>query len=64
VASSNKGFAMKKPTVTTVTWHTTDETVVTVDGDGTVTAVGPGEATVFALSDDGYYRSSCAVTVE
>ena len=64
VASDNKGFALKKPTVQTVTWHTTDESVATVDENGTVTAVSPGTATVYALSDDGYYRSSCEVTVE
>lgn len=64
VASDNKGFAMKKPTVQTVTWYTTDETVATVDENGTVTAVAPGTATVYALSDDGYYRSSCEVTVK
>ena len=64
VASDNTGFAMKKPTVQTVTWHTTDESVASVDENGTVTAVATGTATVYALSDDGYYRSSCEVTVE
>ena len=58
------GFALKKPTVRTVSWFTTDENVATVDENGTVTAVGPGKATVYALSDDMYYRSSCEVTVE
>ncbi len=64
VASDNKGFALKKPTVQTVTWYTTDESVASVDENGTVTAVAPGTATVYALSDDGWYRSSCEVTVE
>ena len=64
VASDNKGFAMKKPTVQTVSWFTTDESVATVDENGKVTAVAPGKATVYALSDDMYYRSSCEVTVE
>ena len=64
VAADNKGFAMKKPTVQTVTWYTTDEAVATVDENGLVTAVAPGTATVYALSDDGYYRSSCEVTVK
>ena len=64
VASDNKGFAMKKPTVQTVSWFTTDESVATVDENGKVTAVGPGTATVYALSDDEYYRSSCEVTVK
>ena len=64
VASDNKGFAMEKPTVQTVSWFTTDESVATVDENGTVTAVAPGTATVYALSDDEYYRSSCQVTVK
>ena len=64
VASDNKGFAMKKPTVQTVSWFTTDESVATVDENGTVTAVAPGTATVYALSNDEYYRSSCEVTVK
>ena len=64
VASDNKGFALKKPTVQTVSWFTTDESVATVDENGTVTGVSPGTATVYALSDDMYYRASCEVTVE
>ncbi len=63
VSADQKGFSMEKPTVTTVSWYTTDESVATVDENGTVTAVGPGTATVYALSDDGYYKSSCVVTV-
>ena len=63
VAADNKGFALKKPTVQTVSWHTTNETVAAVDAAGKVTAVGPGACTVYALSDDGYYRASCEVTV-
>ena len=63
VASDNKGFALKKPTVQTVSWFTTDESVATVDPDGKVTAVGPGTCTVYALSDDEFYRASCTVTV-
>ena len=64
VASDNKGFAMEKPTVQTVSWFTTDESVATVDKNGSVTAVGPGTCTVYALSDDEYYRASCEVTVK
>ncbi|MBQ6421674.1 MAG: Ig domain-containing protein [Clostridia bacterium] len=64
VASDNKGFAFKKPTVKTVTWYSADESIATVDANGVITAVAPGETTVFALSDDGYYRSSCTVTVK
>ena len=63
VAADNKGFALKKPTVQTVSWYTTDDTVAAVDENGKVTAVGAGRCTVYALSDDGYYRASCEVTV-
>ena len=54
----------KNATVQTATFYTTDETVATVDENGVVTAVAPGTATVYALSDDGYYKSSCEVTVK
>lgn len=64
VASDNKGFALKKPTVQTVTWVSSDENVARVDENGTVTGVAPGAATIFVYSDDGYYRASCEVTVE
>ncbi|MBE6811482.1 MAG: hypothetical protein E7523_01215 [Ruminococcaceae bacterium] len=51
-------------TVQTVTWYTEDETIATVNADGVVTAVAKGTCIVYALSDDGYYRSTCEVTVE
>lgn len=45
-----------------VSWTSSDESVVTVDSRGIVTAVGPGEATVTAASESGL-TASCAVTV-
>ena len=63
VASDNKGFALKKPTIQTVTWSSSDESVAKVDENGTVTAVSPGTATIFVFSDDEWYRASCEVTV-
>ncbi len=51
-------------TVQTVTWYTEDEAIATVNADGVVTAVAKGTVTVYALSDDGYYRSTCEVNVE
>ncbi len=51
-------------TVQTVKWYTEDEGIATVDANGVVTAVAQGEVIVYALSDDGYYRSTCEVTVE
>ena len=54
----------KDATVQTVTWYSEDEGIATVDANGIVTAVSAGEVIVYALSDDGYYRSTCEVTVE
>lgn len=51
-------------TVKSVTWYSEDESIAVVDENGTVTAKAVGEVTVYALSDDGYYRSTCEVTVE
>ena len=51
-------------TVKTVKWYSENEDIATVDENGAVKAVGRGETTVYALSDDGYYRSTCEVTVE
>lgn len=54
----------KNATFKTATWYTTDESIVSVDPKtGLITAVAPGVATVYALSDDGAYKSSCEVTV-
>ncbi len=54
----------KKATIQTVKWYSEDESIATVDVNGVVTAVSQGEVIVYALSDDGYYRSTCEVTVE
>ncbi len=51
-------------TIKTVTWYTEDENIATVDENGVVTAVSPGVVTVYSLTDDGYYKSSCEVTVK
>lgn len=57
-------FDPKKSTVQTVKWYTEDESIATVDENGIVKAVSAGETTVYSLSDDGYFRSSCKVTVK
>lgn len=54
----------KKATVQTVKWYTEDESVATVDKNGTITAVSSGTVKVYALSDDGYYKSTCEVRVK
>lgn len=45
-------------------WSSSDETVATVDGDGVITAVAPGQAVVTAASAlDPSVTASCTVTV-
>lgn len=46
-----------------VTWASSDTTVATVDANGTVAAVGKGEATVTATTADGKHSAACIVTV-
>jgi uncharacterized protein YjdB len=46
-----------------VTWTSSDNSVVTVDDSGNLTAVGGGTATVTVTTKDGGYTDSCAVTV-
>ncbi|NMP38271.1 MAG: hypothetical protein GX051_09185 [Clostridiales bacterium] len=53
----------KKATIHDVLWFTEDESIASVDENGVVTAVGVGTVKVFAVSVDGYYRSSCVVSV-
>ena len=45
-----------------MTWSTTDDTVVTVNNSGYVTAVGIGVATITATSENGL-TASCVITV-
>ncbi len=51
-------------TIKTVTWHTENEKIATVDKNGVVKAVASGTVTVYSLTDDGFYKSSCEVTVK
>lgn len=44
-------------------WTSSDEAVATVDGAGTVTAEGAGEAEITVSSEDGKLQASCIVTV-
>ena len=56
-------YSPKESTVQTAKWYTTDESVATVDENGVITAAGIGEAEVYAVSDDGYYKATCKVEV-
>jgi uncharacterized protein YjdB len=47
-----------------VTWSSNDVSVATVDGNGRVTGVAAGTATVTVTSDDGQFGASCVVTVQ
>ena len=49
---------------TRVTWKSSDESVVTVDEKGKVTAVGNGTATITVTSVSGNYTATVAVTVK
>lgn len=46
-----------------VTWSSNATSVATVDADGTVHAVAPGEATITVTTADGSKTATCAVTV-
>lgn len=47
----------------TVVWGSSDPSVVAVGPEGTVTAVSPGTALVYATTNDGGFRAYCTVTV-
>ncbi|MBR4730847.1 MAG: leucine-rich repeat protein [Prevotella sp.] len=52
----------KNATYKNITWVSSDEKVVTVN-NGNLTAVGPGNATITAISGDGAARAKCSVVV-
>lgn len=47
-----------------IIWTSSDESVVTVDENGTVKAVGKGTAVITVSSEDGSVSESCVVTVK
>jgi len=58
------------PTVTpdnatdkSVIWTSSDDTIATVDDNGTVTALMEGTATITATTNDGGFTASCVITV-
>lgn len=46
-----------------VTWHSSDPTVVTVDAQGKLTAIKRGSATITVTTNDGEYTDTCLVVV-
>jgi uncharacterized protein YjdB len=57
-------FAPENAHMPIVYWSSSDESVATVDTDGTVHAVGPGSAVVQCVSADGFAKAQCTVTVK
>lgn len=59
------GDSRRLNTLQDVTWTSSDDTVVTVDENGYLTAVGKGSATITAaMKEDPELTAVCAVTVE
>jgi len=48
----------------TVTWESNAEGVATVDEEGVVTGVVPGEAVITATTEEGSFTATCNVTIE
>lgn len=56
-------FSPENATVRDIFWMSSDESILTVDENGTVTAVNEGKATLYAVSIDGNYKAFCEITV-
>ena len=56
-------FDPSDTTNTACYWFSNNEKVATVDESGKVTATGKGKTTVYVITDDGNYYSSCKVEV-
>ncbi len=56
-------IAPENATIKSVRWFTEDEAVAAIDSNGRVTAVGAGQTKVYAVTEDGFLKSSCTVTV-
>ncbi len=47
-----------------ISWYSSDEAVASVSSEGVVTANALGKAEITAVTEDGGYKASCAVSVE
>ena len=56
-------IAPTNATNTNVTWESSDTDVATVDSNGVVTGVMPGEATITVTTEDGNFTATCVITV-
>lgn len=62
-ASLSAEVTPKKATIRDVEWLSSDESVATVDENGTVTALSAGEALITAVTVQGHFMEACHVTV-
>ena len=63
-AKLTSAVAGKNPSITTLTWQSSNENIATVDQNGNVTALSPGNTTITATATDGSGVSgTCEVTV-
>jgi uncharacterized protein YjdB len=62
-ARINATLAPADATNRAITWRSLSPSVATVGADGTVSAISPGEATIQAIANDGYYIAQCRVSV-
>lgn len=63
MATLTATIAPADATDTSVTWQSSNTAIVTVDANGTVTAVGSGTSVITATTNDGGHTASCTVTI-
>ena len=47
-----------------VTWQSSNSNIVSVDANGNIKALKPGNATITVITNDGNYKASCQITVK